>query len=639
MANRVTTIFDAVDRGFGDAIRRIQTGVRQAEGATNKMKAAWSGAMAEIGRSQEAQVGLVGAGAAMMVKSVAAASDLNESVNAVRVSFGEASDAVLKLGEDSATSFGLSQTEFNGLAVQFSSFAKKVGAANGQSPAAVVKDLTTRVADFASVMNLEVNEAAQIFMSTLSGETEPIRRFGKDVSAAAVEQYALANGLIKSKSELTESIKVQARYGLLMEQTADTAGDFKNTQDGLANSTRVLKAQFKDLQATVGNEFLPQVAEVTSTITMVAGAIEKLRTSSLGASKPVRDMFTIMEMGINPIKFVNWHINEFKTRVNAVFGPANDLNDSLVDQARAALNLGDAYADLTPEVHGYDGASGRAATRMAQLEGATGDLTTAQNLVAEAISSATAEVAAQNAEVKELRDRHRRAADAVYDLHDAEADLEDAIAEANATMKDQDATQRDVRQSWENVAKSADLAAQAYVAANGATMDSEAGMRLWEESMRTTAATLSGPMRQEVIDHIARVTGIPTEVVTDFVARTDGASLQEVEAELAWLSRQRFARIDPVTGGVPRYAKGTRNHPGGLALVGEQGPELLNLPAGAAVTPAPQTKAMLADGAGSTVINIKVDVAPGADGVTAGRQIVRALEQFYRSGGRPPRTA
>lgn len=42
-----------------------------------------------------------------------------------------------------------------------------------------------------------------------------------------------------------------------------------------------------------------------------------------------------------------------------------------------------------------------------------------------------------------------------------------------------------------------------------------------------------------------------------------------------------------------RFAVGTRNAPGGLALVGERGPELINLPSGSQVIPAAQTSNML----------------------------------------------
>lgn len=46
-------------------------------------------------------------------------------------------------------------------------------------------------------------------------------------------------------------------------------------------------------------------------------------------------------------------------------------------------------------------------------------------------------------------------------------------------------------------------------------------------------------------------------------------------------------------GKVGGFAVGTRNAPGGMAMVGERGPELLNIPRGAQVVPAAQTAAMM----------------------------------------------
>jgi len=127
--------------------------------------------------------------------AVDAASDLGESINAVNVTFGDASAGILALGEDAATSVGLSAREFNAFAVQFSGFTQQIAGAGGDI-AAVTDDLTTRIADFASVMNMDIPEAAQVFQSALAGETEPIRKFGIDMSAAAVEAHALATGLV-----------------------------------------------------------------------------------------------------------------------------------------------------------------------------------------------------------------------------------------------------------------------------------------------------------------------------------------------------------------------------------------------------------------------------------------------------------
>lgn len=218
--------------------------------------------------------------------AVSAASDLGESINAVNVTFGEASAGILALGENAATAVGLSAREFNAFAVQFSGFTQQI-AGSERSVVEVTDELTTRIADFASVMNQDIPEAAQVFQSALAGETEPIRRFGIDMSAAAVQAYALREGMVASASEMTEAIKVQARYGLLMESTNKVAGDFNNTSDSLANQQRILAAQMDDLRATVGAALVP--------------ALEGL----MKVAKPLVEAFTALPEGLQQIVAVS----------------------------------------------------------------------------------------------------------------------------------------------------------------------------------------------------------------------------------------------------------------------------------------------------------------------------------------------
>lgn len=204
------------------------------------------------------------------------ASNLSESVNAVRVSYGKAADDVLKIGANSAKAFGLSKSEFNGFAVQFQSFSNTIAGADG-NVSKTFQNIIGRATDFASVMNLDVAEAATLFQSGLAGETEPLRKYGIDLSAAAVEAHALKKGIGDSTGELTEAEKVQARYSLLMEKTSKTQGDFANTSKGAANQQRILSANFKDLQAKVGAAFLPVLAKLALFLnTKVAPAFAKL---------------------------------------------------------------------------------------------------------------------------------------------------------------------------------------------------------------------------------------------------------------------------------------------------------------------------------------------------------------------------
>ena len=204
--------------------------------------------------------------------AITEASDLGESINAVNVSYLDYADDVLALGEDVASRLGLATVDFNAAAVRFSAFAERV-VGQGGDVAGFVDDITTRAADFASVFNIEVSEALQVFQSGLAGEAEPLKRFGINLLDSEVKAYALRSGLLGLNDEYTETIKVQARFGLLMEATNKTAGDFANTSDGLANSTRILQANFKNLQARVGDGLTPVMAKVVSALVPLADYI------------------------------------------------------------------------------------------------------------------------------------------------------------------------------------------------------------------------------------------------------------------------------------------------------------------------------------------------------------------------------
>jgi len=240
-------------------------GVNQANKAFKKLGQDASKVGRSIRSAMLPAVAALGAFAAGGLSAIKSASDLGESINAVKVTFGEASAEILKLSEAASKSVGLSKKDFNSLAVQFSSFAKKVST-KSLSTAKVIQRLTTRAADFASVMNIDVPEAAAKFQSALSGESEPLKRFGIDISDNAVKAYALANNIGNVTGKLTESEKVVARYGLLMQDTAQYADDFANTSDSLANQQKILKAEFENVKSEIGAKLLPIMIKVADWI-------------------------------------------------------------------------------------------------------------------------------------------------------------------------------------------------------------------------------------------------------------------------------------------------------------------------------------------------------------------------------------
>lgn len=261
-----------VAKGFQSAIAKEMSGVPDIGDKTGKQAGQkFSGG---FGGAIKGLVGVVGGILATVGigrffgDAVEQSSRLGESLNAVSVAYGDASTEIIKLGETAASRLGTSQATFNESAVRFSAFADRV-VGEGGNVAGFVDDITTRATDFASVFNIDVSEALQVFQSGLSGEAEPLKRFGINLLDSEVNAYAMANGIGEAGRQLTETEKVQARYGLLMEATNKTAGDFANTSDGLANSQRILSANFEDMKASVGDALTPAFATLTSALVPV----------------------------------------------------------------------------------------------------------------------------------------------------------------------------------------------------------------------------------------------------------------------------------------------------------------------------------------------------------------------------------
>lgn len=191
------------------------------------------------------------------VEAISLASDLNESFNAVEVTFGSKVAADLQvLAEAAPRTLRVTQVAFNEYATRFSAFADKIVGPGGDV-VGFMDELTQRGADFSSVYNIEVADALQLFQSGLAGESEPLRRYGIDLSEATVQTYAWTHGIAENGVQLTESEKIQARYGSLLEQTAKTQGDAANTGGELAAQQRLLAVGWQEAQTSLGTYLLP----------------------------------------------------------------------------------------------------------------------------------------------------------------------------------------------------------------------------------------------------------------------------------------------------------------------------------------------------------------------------------------------
>jgi hypothetical protein len=254
-------------------------GLKQANAQLAKL----SGSVSSLGRNFAVAGVAIGAIGAGLAKTVQTASSYAESVNAVNVAFGKSAKGIIDFGKTAATTLGVSQVDFNNAAVRFSAFAERIVGSGGDA-SKFIAEISTRASDFASVFNIDVSEALRVFQSGLAGEAEPLKRFGINLLDSEVKAYAMANGIGAVGRELTETEKVQARYGLLLQATGKTAGDFANTSGGLANQMRILSAEVSNTQIEIGNQLLPVMAEL---LPIVRDLVRDLGTQLVAAVKAV----------------------------------------------------------------------------------------------------------------------------------------------------------------------------------------------------------------------------------------------------------------------------------------------------------------------------------------------------------------
>jgi len=197
-----------------------------------------------------------GAVAASSFKLVSMASNLEESQSKVNVVFGEAAGVVTKFADTSAQAFGITKQAALEATGTFGNLLQAFGTGKGQA-AEMSTTLIGLAADLASFNNTGIEDAIQALRSGLSGETEPLKRFGVALNVVLLKQEATTLGLYDGKGALDINAKTQAAYALILKDTSLAQGDFARTSDGFANQMRILKASLSDAATELGVILLP----------------------------------------------------------------------------------------------------------------------------------------------------------------------------------------------------------------------------------------------------------------------------------------------------------------------------------------------------------------------------------------------
>ena len=257
MAVGVNIVSTFNSKGIDRAIKDFQ----KLDGAGNKAayslrtfdKALTNGAikLAKFGAATAVVGGII---AKSLIQS---ASNLQESISKINAVFGSSSKTIIAWSETTAKALGISQQTALEAAGTYGNLFQAFGIGAPQAQEMSIR-LVELAADMASFNNVPIDDALLALRSGLSGETEPLKRFGVALNDAALKNKALEMGLISTtKGTLPQAIKTQAAYALILEQTSIQQGDVARTSDGVAFKMKSFGAQVDDIKSKIGTALIP----------------------------------------------------------------------------------------------------------------------------------------------------------------------------------------------------------------------------------------------------------------------------------------------------------------------------------------------------------------------------------------------
>lgn len=203
------------------------------------------------------------------------ASDLNEVQNVVDVTFGKNANQINTWAKSAMDGFGITELQAKKMNGTMGAMLKSMKLSDDES-LNMSTSLTGLAGDFASFYNLDHDAAFDKIRSGISGETEPLKQLGINMSVANLEAFALSQGIKKPFDEMAAGEQTQLRYNFLMNATKDAQGDFNRTSDGFANQLRIMQGEMSNLGAELGQILLPYALQFVQAIRDLVGQFTAL---------------------------------------------------------------------------------------------------------------------------------------------------------------------------------------------------------------------------------------------------------------------------------------------------------------------------------------------------------------------------
>nr|DAM17973.1 MAG TPA: minor tail protein [Caudoviricetes sp.] len=298
-------------------------------------------------------------------------SAITEIENVVDVSFGSMADEAYKFASTAKEQFGLSELAAKQYSGTMMAMMKSSGVAQDAASKMSIS-LAGLAGDIASFYNIDTDTAFQKIRSGISGEIEPLRQLGINLSVANMEAYALSRGITTSYNAMSQAEKVALRYNYLMSATGDVQGDFARTSGTWANQVRLLTLNFQSLSAVIGQGLiagiLPAIQALNALMSKLMQAAnvfrnfmyvlmgKKLKGSQSGVSDIVSNLGGIETAGDDASSGLDDATSSAKKLKKALsvlpFDQLNQLTDNSDNSGTASKSLGSGLGDLADSFAG-----------------------------------------------------------------------------------------------------------------------------------------------------------------------------------------------------------------------------------------------------------------------------------------------
>ena len=252
---------DKVGRSFSSLPSKIKGAINLTtsfSSASQKASSSLSGLASQLEniKKRAAQLVSLKAISTYLANAVTKFNDFYEATDLFNNAMGELSGQATELISKMESLLGIDPTEAMTNIATIQSLATSFGLASDKAYI-LSKNLTQLAYDESSYWNKDTATTFTAISSAISGELEPIRRLGVDLSQARLQQELLALGFNKQVSTLSQADKAVLRYIAIMKQTTNIQGNLAQTISSPANMVRILKSEISQLAKAVGQLLYP----------------------------------------------------------------------------------------------------------------------------------------------------------------------------------------------------------------------------------------------------------------------------------------------------------------------------------------------------------------------------------------------